>query len=95
MSRFARNVDANQGQVVAALRKLGAVVHITSGLGGGFPDLVVLHRGRLLLVEVKDGSKAPSDRKLTPAEQVFHRLFAGHVHIVESVEQALALLGVA
>lgn len=89
--RYARAVDANQAAIVDALRKLGALVHSTARLGGGFPDLVVLWRGVVLLVEVKDGRKPPSARKLTPDELAFRDL-GWPVHVVESVEQALQLL---
>jgi lambda repressor-like predicted transcriptional regulator len=33
-----RNVDANQGKIVAALRKAGCTVKDASAVGGGFPD---------------------------------------------------------
>ena len=45
--------DANQAEIVRVLRQCGARVKDASGLGGGFPDLVVLYRGIVRLVEVK------------------------------------------
>jgi len=95
MSR-AKKVDANQAEIVQTFRDLGARVADTSGAGDGFPDLVVQYRepmrGRLLthLVEVKDGNKPPSRRKLTPAQEKFHAEF--NCHIVESVKDVYELL---
>lgn len=91
--RRAGKVDANQGAVVAALRAVGVAVHITSDLGGGFVDIVAHKPGHpIRLIEIKDGAKVPSKRKLTAAECAFHRDFP--VDIIESVPQALALFGI-
>ena len=86
-------MDANQSAIVAALRKAGAKVFVTSSFGKGFPDLIVGHRGRILLVEVKDGSKPPSAQQLTPAQVKFHAEWSVYpVYIVNSVETALRLI---
>jgi hypothetical protein len=90
--RRANKIDANQNNIVAALRKAGATVRIISQ-GDGIPDLLVGYRGRTALLEVKDGDKPPSARKLTPAEQKFFNEWAGGIcMIVESVEDALEVL---
>jgi Holliday junction resolvase len=88
--RKAASIDGNQPEIVTTLRKIGCSVAITSGLGDGFPDLVVGRRGRNLLVEVKDGSKIPSKRKLTPDQIEFHAAWRGTIVIVESIDEALA-----
>jgi hypothetical protein len=67
----AGRTDANQARIVAALRKLGASVAITSQVGNGLPDLIVGYQGRTVLLEVKDGDKPPSGQKLTDAEAYF------------------------
>lgn len=90
--RRAAKTDDNQAMIVAAFRGAGATVTDTSAVGQGFPDLVVGYKKKNLLVEVKDGSKPPSARKLTPAQVKFHGEWRGTVHIVETVEQALELL---
>jgi hypothetical protein len=91
----ARRVDANHAEVITALRRAGCRVWDTSRVGGGFPDALVAARGnRLVMLEIKDGAKSPSRRKLTPAEADFHRDWSEHVAIVETVEQALAAVGV-
>ncbi len=92
--RRAAAVDRNQAEITAALRAVGCLVHITSGLGGGYPDLMAAYRGRLKLLEVKDGDKSPSRRQLTPAEREFHDAWAEHVAVVETVAQAFAAMGV-
>jgi hypothetical protein len=45
--------DANQAAIVAALRKVGVSVLITSALGNGRLDLVCSWHGRVTFVEVK------------------------------------------
>ena len=59
MSR-AKRVDANQGEIVDALRAVGAKVQPLHMVGEGVPDLLVRYRGDLHLVEVKDGRKPPT-----------------------------------
>jgi hypothetical protein len=74
----ARRVDANHAQLSEAFRALGCAVLDLSQLGRGVPDLLVGVPGRCpsvwVLVEVKDGSKSPSDRKLTEAEAGVRRM---------------------
>ena len=92
--RRAARVDANHKEITSTLRQCGWTVHDTSGVGGGFPDLVVGKAGRLVLVEIKDGSKKPSARRLTKAEAAFWAKFgeAGvQVEIIESIEDATTL----
>lgn len=60
-----------------------------SAVGNGCPDLAVGFRGVTCLVEVKDGSKVPSERKLTVAQQKWHSVWAGHVVIANSVDEAI------
>jgi hypothetical protein len=92
--RRAAKIDANQPEIVAALRKAGALVIPTHMVGGGFPDLVVCFRGQTLLMEVKDGSKPPSARLLTPDQLAFHAAWiGGPLSIVQDVEGALRALG--
>lgn len=86
----ARRKDANQASIERAFRKMGCSVFDTSALGRGFPDLVVGHGGICIGVEIKDGSKPPSARKLTPAQQEFRDNWTGGMRIVESVDDAIA-----
>ena len=45
--------------------------------------------GRNLLLEIKDGKLAPSDRALNQRQVEWHRAWAGKVAVVLSVEDAL------
>lgn len=89
-------VDDNQAEISAFFVALGCKVHNCGQLGDGFPDLIVHIPGGAfghnVLVEVKDGSKPPSDRRLTPAQVKFHAGWPGRVHIVESTFQVLDLV---
>lgn len=92
--RRAAKIDDNQREIVDALRQAGCSVQSLAGVGKGVPDLVVGFRKRNFLLEIKDGSKSPSKRKLTPDEQNFHKMWKGAVVIVESIDEALRAVGV-
>lgn len=94
MSRFARKVDANQGEIVTALEGIGVQVVDLSGVGEGLSDLMCAWRGVLHLVEIKnlDGR----GKKLTIPQVRFHekmRLAGITVHVVTSVAEALGIFG--
>lgn len=91
--RTAAKVDANQPEIVAALRRVGATVQPLHAVGRGCPDLCVGWRGATFLLEVKDGAKAPSKRKLTDDQVDWHDGWKGQVAVVCSVEEALAAIG--
>jgi hypothetical protein len=92
--RRAGRTDANQTRIVNALRDVGASVAITSGAGDGLPDLLVGFRGDTFLLEIKDGDKPPSKRKLTRDEQWFVDHWTGRpVVIVTDEAEALRALG--
>ena len=90
--RRAAKVDANQTEIVNALRQVGASVQSLASTGKGCPDLLVGFRGVNWLLEIKDGQKVKSARKLTDDQVVWHQTWRGKVYIVESVDQALNLL---
>lgn len=85
-------IDANQREIVAALVATGATVQSLATVGDGCPDVLVGWHGRNLLMEIKDGSKTKSARKLTPKQIPWHRDWQGEVYVVESVGEALAVL---
>jgi len=94
--RRAAKVDDNQSEIVALFRKLGCSVKVTSSLGQGFPDLVVGILGCInLMVEVKDGEKPPSKRKLTDDEQKFKDEWKGQYDVVETPADVYALVSAA
>lgn len=92
--RRAARVDDNHHEIVKAFRCAGASVKPVHTVKG-FVDLIVGINGRNLLIEVKDGSKAQSRRKLTECEQAFHDSWKGKIFIVESVDDVAKILGAA
>ena len=80
MSHAART-DGNQSDIVKALRKIGCSVDIIK-----LPvDLLVGHRRRSILMEVKHGKHW----RLTEVQKDFFRDFKGEAYIVDSVEAAI------
>ena len=93
--RRAAKIDANQTAVVSALRAAGATVQSLAAVGAGVPDLLVGFQGKTILIEVKDGAKVPSERRLTPDQLVWHgRGRGGALSTVDGPEAALRVLGV-
>jgi hypothetical protein len=91
--RRAAKVDANQVEIVKALRSVGASVQPLHSVGQGCPDLLIGWMGKNLLMEIKDGSKVASARKLTVDQLDWHAAWRGNVFVVESAEEAVRLLG--
>jgi hypothetical protein len=90
MRRAARR-DDNEQDIIKAMRAEGAYVKQIND--EGLFDLLVSHRGETLLIEVKDGAKPPSARRLTEAELKFHEEWPlSNLFIITSVEEAIALL---
>ena len=90
MRRAARK-DANHQAIVGALRTCGVAVLDLSRVGGGCPDLLVASGKRSVLVEVKDGSKPPSERKLRTSQQEFAQRWPLSIEVVETIDEAIAL----
>jgi hypothetical protein len=84
--RYAARVDANQEQIVSALRAAGAYVWII-----GLPvDLLVGYHGHTFLVEIKAGSK----RRLTALQADFFENWSGSTLCrVDNAEAALRMIG--
>ena len=107
MVRTAARKDANQDEIVDAIRAAGRSVATTHQLGAGFPDLCVggtletmcprckyaYHILYNWLCELKDGDKPPSKKILTPDEVEWHKNWKGQVAVVEDVDDALRLIG--
>lgn len=92
--RRAARTDRNHAEVRDALRLVGCTVLDLSPVGDGCPDLLAGFQGRNVLLEVKDGKKPPSERRLTEAQCVMHASWRGQVCIVTSVDEALKAVGV-
>lgn len=89
---MAKRVDSNQKSLFSLWRKLGATVQDLSKVGKGCPDCIVGFRDVNYLVEIKDGSRYPSERRLTEDEFKWHRHWAGQVCVIENTDQARELL---
>jgi len=90
--RRAAKIDENQPALVELIRAMGVSVAITSAAHDGFTDLVIGFGGVTVLVEVKDGSKPPARRKLTPQQVTFHGSFKGAITVIENEQQAAELV---
>jgi len=92
--RRAAKVDANQEAVVSALRAAGATVQSLAAVGKGVPDLLCKYQGSIYLIEVKDGRKPPSQRKLTDDQLKWHNEWkCAFLGVVESPDEALKFIG--
>jgi hypothetical protein len=86
--RDGRRRDDNERAIVKALTACGATVTLLSIPGG--PDLLVGHKRRTYLVEVKSETG-----RLTEVQEVWHSAWrGGDVIVVRTVEEALQMLGV-
>ena len=85
----AAKIDANQPEIVDALRKAGISVQSTASIGKGFPDLICAKGDQCWLMEVKTAKG-----KLTPDQERFLMEWKGTVWIVRSAEDALRIVGV-
>jgi len=64
---YAKKVDLNHTEIVKTFRDLGATVFDASGIGRGFPDIVLGYNNITCLVEIKSGEK----KKFTEAQLKF------------------------
>jgi len=85
--RYAARVDANQDQIVVALRAAGAYVWII-----GLPvDLLVGYKGHTFLIEIKTDAK----KRLTTLQRDFFESWGGGTLArVDSPDAALRMIGV-
>lgn len=88
--RRAAKIDRNQPAIVQALRDIGTSVQSLGAVGKGCPDLLCFREPvGYTLLEVKDGDKVPSQRKLNADQVKFHAEWKGPIHVVESVNDAI------
>lgn len=74
------------------LEQIGATVQSLASIGRGCPDLLVGYRGINFLLEIKDGKKSPSRRRLTGDQVDWHAAWRGRLYVVESAIQALEIV---
>ena len=89
MTRWAAKVDANQAEIVQALRDVYCSVLLLHRVGQGCPDIAVGYQGSVYFLEIKT-----EKGKLTPPETKFQDSWRGHYAIVRTPEDALRAIGV-
>jgi hypothetical protein len=83
-------VDANQDQIVTALRAAGATVQSLARIGQGCPDVLCALGGQMFLLEIKNpGGKDEVNDK----QQKWHIAWRAPVHVVRSADEALRAVG--
>lgn len=88
-----KRTDRNHAEIIKALRKIQNIsVFSTHEIGKGFPDIVVGYKGINYLIEIKDGNKSPSARKLTDHELEFHLNWCGQCAIVKNIDELLKII---
>jgi hypothetical protein len=86
--------DRNHPEIREAVEALGYLWIELSQTNTGLDAIVVKH-GRMVPVEVKDGARPPSARKLTPHEEQVHQQLKERgitVEILTGVDQSLDVL---
>jgi hypothetical protein len=88
-----KRTDSNHAEIIKALRKIPKLsVFSTHEVGKGFPDIVIGYKGINYLIEIKDGNKPPSARKLTPDEVKFHHEWHGQIAIIKNLDELLQII---
>ncbi len=88
-----RKVDANQKKIMQLCRRIpGLSVATIHTVGNGLPDLILGFCGKNYLVELKDGAKMKSQKKLTKDEVEFHEEWNGQICVCESIDDILKLI---
>ena len=85
--RWARQLDENHKEIVAALEAIGCSVLDLSRVGDGCPDILVGWRSTCVLMEIKKlGGKLNKDQEL------FHQLWRGSICVVRTPEEAIRVM---
>ena len=87
-SPYAARADANQAEIVNALRTAGASVQHLHTVGGGCPDLLVGYHGYNYLLEIKT-----PHGKANPIQVCWFREWLGQAEIVRNIDEALIAIG--
>ena len=83
--RTAARVDDNQKEIVTEFRKLGFSVLLIHQLKNCC-DIIISRDKFTAVIEIKDGAKPPSQRKLTAGEQEFKDRWLGRYYLCESIQ---------
>jgi len=88
----ASRVDKNQSSLVAAFREFGCQVQDTHEIGKGCFDLIVAIDFLNIFIEVKDGRKPPSARRLTPDQKMWNNTWTGLRAVVTNYDEVIDLV---
>lgn len=96
--RRAARIDATHRSIVDGLRAAGVHVVSLAAVGGGVPDLLVGHRNRWHVLEVKQpigprGGSSTDGQRLRESQERFLRMARAPVHVVRSLDDALEAIG--
>ena len=83
--------DRNHNEIKELFEGMGLTVWDAAGGHGGIPDLIVGYGCVSALVEVKDGKKAPSERRLTSSQNDYFVKMQGANFVVKNVDEAIAV----
>jgi hypothetical protein len=83
--------DHNHNEIAEVFTKHGAVVIDTSAIGDGFPDMMVLYRGEISMIEVKNpktqyGRKGLNQRQRAMVEEGWP------VEVLRTIDEAMAFM---
>ena len=88
-----KRTDSNHKEIIDCCRKIPSIsVFSTHMVGKGFPDIVIGYKGLNYLVEIKDGKKSKSQKKLTDDEISFHELWKGQIIVAENINDIMRML---
>ena len=85
--KTAARIDRNQPEIVKEFRRLGYSVLIIAQLKNCC-DIIIARDGFTCAIEIKDGLKPPSQRRLTEGEQGFKDTWKGRWYLCESIDDA-------
>lgn len=93
--RYRAATDANHTTITEALRRAGVQFRDVARHPGLGCDIIARHvrSSAPVLIEIKDGSKPPSARKLKDSEATLMAMFPGAYVVVLDVDDALAAVG--
>ena len=84
--------DENQPAIVKAFRDFGCSVQHLHTIGKGCPDVLIGKGGQNFLIEIKNGKKHPSKKRLTKDEAKWHENWRGQVCVIESPLHAIEFI---
>jgi len=75
VSKYAVHLDENHDLIEQALRDLQWGVKSLARVGGGWPDILAVKAGRIVLIEVKNPKRYGKQKQATAAQQEVHAWF--------------------